>query len=122
MLDPEKFTNEISPNLNRLIGNGCLIIGGALGLSAWIMDNSTIIIIAFVAGLPITLVGLSLLFEKAKHGNGIFSAVTLYVIGILLIIAALVGLYSGESKSGGGIIFCLGCITLARKRKRQNLK
>ncbi|WP_444884128.1 hypothetical protein [Microbulbifer sp. PSTR4-B] len=116
MLNPNNFENEVSPASRKVLGVACTLIGLALALSAWLTGEIVVVILSFVAGLPVGLVGLSLLFGKAKRGNGIFSSLTLYVIGSLIALASVVGVYNGQPKTGFGVLVAFGCFALARKR------
>ena len=119
MLNPNEFANEVSPTSRKILGVACTIIGLALAVSAWLTGEMVVVILSFVAGLPIGLVGLSLLFGRAKRGYGIFSPFTLYVIGALIAVASIAGAYNGQPKTSIGILFAFGCFALAKKRSNQ---
>ena len=119
MLSPNELTNEVSPTSRKVLGLACALIALALALSAWLTGEMVVVILSFVAGLPIGLVGLSLLFGKAKSGYGIFSPFTLYVVGALIAVASVAGAYNGQPKTGFGVLVALGCFALAKKRSNQ---
>ncbi len=119
MLSPNDLTIEVSPTARKVLGLTCALIALVLALTAWLTGEMVVVILSFVAGLPISLVGLSLLFGKPKRGYGIFSPFTLYVIGSLIAVASIVGAYNGQPKIGFGVILALGCFALAKKRSDQ---
>lgn len=116
LIKPDDFTHEVPSRGRTAIGVCCVFIGVFSGIAAWLSSDIVIVILSFVAGFPISLVGLSLLFGKAQKGDGLFSSFTLCLIGTLLIIAAVAGTYSGTPDSSVGILFGLGCFALAKKR------
>ncbi|GEM_PF-2336010 len=119
MLNTDEFANKVSPASRIFLGITCTFIGLVLAISAWITDEMVVVFLTFIAGLPIGLVGLSLLFGKARGGNGIFSSFTLYVIGVLIVAVSIAGAYAGQPKAGVGILFAMGCFALAKKRGNQ---
>ncbi len=119
MLNPNEFTNEVSPTSRKILGVACTFIGIALATLAWLTGEMLVVILSFIAGLPITLVGLSLLFGRAQRGYGIFSPCTLYVIGTLIAVASIAGAYNGQPKIGFGIALAVGCFALAKRRSHQ---
>lgn len=119
MLNPDKLANDVSPNSRNVLGIACTFIGAVLAVLAWITGEMVVVILSFVAGLPIGLVGLSLFFGKARRGYGIFSPFALYVIGSLIALTSVAGAYNGQPKAGIGILVALGCFALAKKRSNQ---
>lgn len=118
-INPDNFTKEVSPMARKVIGGICLLLAVFFGVTAWVTGDVAITLLAWIAGVPLGLVSLSLLLGQAKQGKGIFSSFTLYLIGILLFIGSIVGVISGEPNSGVGFVFGFGCFALAKKRKRQ---
>lgn len=77
------------------------------------------VLIALVAGFPVGLVGLSLLWGKARNGHGVISPFTLRLVGVLVVIAAAVNVHEGNAPSAfGASVFAAGCFVLARQRKQ----
>ena len=118
-INPDNFTKEVSPMARKVIGGICLLLAVFFGVTACVTGDVAITLLAWIAGVPLGLVSLSLLLGQAKQGKGIFSSFTLYLIGILLFIGSIVGVISGEPNSGVGFVFGFGCFALAKKRKRQ---
>jgi len=118
-INPDEFTKEVSPITRKIIGGICLLLTMFFGVTAWVTGDVAITLLAWIAGVPLGLVSLSLLLGQAKQGKGIFSSFTLYFIGILLFVGAIAGVISGEPNSGIGFLFGAGCFVLAKKRKRQ---
>ena len=108
-INQNEFTKEVSPLSRKVIGSICSLLALFLGVTAWFTGDGTITVLSFVVGIPVGLVGLSLLFGQAKRGQGIFSSFTLYLVGVLLVVASVGGIYSGVPKSGIGFLFGLGC-------------
>ncbi|WP_333381824.1 hypothetical protein [Psychromonas arctica] len=121
-INPDEFTKEVSPITRKIIGGICLLLTIFSGVIAWVTGDIAITLLAWITGVPLGFVSLSLLLGKAKQGKGIFSSFTLYFIGILLFIGSIVGVISGEPWSGIGFLFGLGCFALAKKRKRQRVR
>ena len=119
MLNPNDFTNEVSPTSRKVLGLVCTLLALIFALSAWLTSEMVVVILSLVAGLPIGLVGLSLLFGKAKRGSGIFSPFTLYIFGVLIALASVLGAYNGQPKSGFGVLMAVGCFALAKKRSNE---
>ena len=115
-INPDEFTKEVSPITRKVIGGICLLLAMFLGVTAWVTGDVPITLLAWIAGVPLGLVSLSLLLGQAKQGKGIFCSFTLYFIGILLFIGSIVGVISGEPNSSVGFVFGLGCFALAKKR------
>lgn len=119
MLKPYDLAGEVSPIARNIIGILCVAIGSVLAISAWLTGEIVVVILTFVAGLPIGLVGFSLLLSKPKPGYGIFAPCTLYLIGVLIAAASVAGTYSGHPRTGLGILFAFGCFALAKKRSKE---
>ena len=120
MLSPNNLTKEVSPTSRKVVGLTCVLIAIALAFSAWLTGELVVVILSSVAGVPIGIAGLSLLFGKTKNGTGVFSPSTLYVIGALIAIVSVAGAYNGQPKTGFGILMTLGCFALARKRTNKS--
>lgn len=121
MLNPDDFTNEVTPKSRKWIGIICVLISFYFAGSALITKDIVYISLVIIAGLPLFLVGISLLFGKASKDQGIFSPFTLYLIGTLVGLGSIAGAISGEPKTSIGVIIAIGCFMLAKKR-RNNIK
>ena len=121
MLNPDDITNEVTPKSRKWIGIICFLISFCFAGSALITKDIIHISLVLIVGLPLFLVGISLLFGKANKGQGIFSPFTLYLIGILVGLGSISGAISGEPKTSLGVIIAIGCFMLAKKR-RNNYK
>lgn len=119
MLFRNELTNEVYPAFRKVLGSIFLIIGVALAFSVWLTSEIVALILSCVAGLPLGLVGFSILCGKARRGHGIFSPFTLYAIGIVIAVASVVGMYYGHPKIGVGVVLASSCIALARTRSDQ---
>ncbi|MFH1982260.1 MAG: hypothetical protein ABIL58_10465 [Pseudomonadota bacterium] len=118
MLNPDGLINEVTPRSRKWIGIICLSIALFLAIATYLSQDIIIFAIVLVVGLPLFLVGISLLFGNAKNGKGIFSPVTLNFIGILIGLGSIAGAFAGEPNTAIGIVISLGCFMLARKRRK----
>lgn len=118
-INPDEFTNEVSPLARKIIGSACSLITLFLGVTSWFAEDEQITILSFVIGIPLGLVGISLLFGQAKRGQGIFSPFTLYLVGGCIVVASIGGIYADVPSSIFGVLFGFGCFVLAKKRKHK---
>jgi len=113
MLNPNELTSEVSPLAKRLVGALCVAVG-LFSIGAFISDW----IAALVFGIPITIVGVCLVFDTKK--SGMFSPASLYVIGTLMGVVACYEAFNGDLRMSAGLTFTIGCFALARKRSRKH--
>lgn len=120
MLSDHQLTKEVSATTRLVIGVVCLLLGtGSLVLS-YLSGNNSSLVLSIVVGIPIFLVGLSLVFGKASKGKGILSPFTLYLFGFCVGLTSLWGLYAEQNKAGIGLFIAFGCFFLAKKRTKEH--
>lgn len=119
MLSDHELTKEVSPTTRLVIGVVCLLLGAGSLVMSYLSGNDISLVLSFVVGIPVFLVGLSLVFGKASKGNGILSPFTLYLFGGCSALASIWAIYAGQNKAGVGLLISFGCFALAKKRKRK---
>ena len=118
MLSDHELTKEVSPITRLVIGVVCILLGSASLVMSYLSGNDISLILSVVVGIPVFLVGLSLVFGNASKGKGIFSPFTLYLFGGCSALASIWAIYVGQNKAGIGLVIAFGCFALAKKRTR----
>ncbi|MFY8274926.1 hypothetical protein AAEU32_12450 [Pseudoalteromonas sp. SSDWG2] len=114
--NPDDLTNKVSNRTRKIFGFLSLFISiGVVSLS-FISNDSTAMILSLIAGVPLFLLGCSLLFGRGKKGKGIFSPFTLYLIGTVIGVASVITVLMGYMPSSVGFAIAFGCYALAKKR------
>ncbi len=116
--DPEKLTNKVSNQTRIFFGVLSLFISVAVIALSLFSQDSIAITMSFVAGIPLFLISLSLLFGKGKQGKGIFSSITLYVIGTVVGVSSVVSVLKDNDVYWAGFLVAFGCYALAQKRHK----
>lgn len=119
MLSDHELTKEVSPTTRFVIGVVCLLLGVGSLLLSYLGGNDISLVLSLVVGIPIILVGLSLVFGNASKGKGILSPFTLYLFGSCSALASIWAVYAGHNKAGIGFLIAFGCFALAKKRTRE---
>jgi len=119
MLRGQELTKEVSSTTRVVIGAVCLFIGICSLAISYVSGNDISLIFSVVVGIPIILVGLSLLFGQGSKGKGILSPFTLYLFGGCSGLASAWAIYAGVNKAGIGLLIAFGCFALAKKRKNR---
>ena len=117
MLEFESSTNSVSNRTKKIIGVICVLVFITLGVFSYLNNEAIVVIWFCVAGIPLGLLGVSLLFGNAKAGRGILSTTTLYIIGSLLIVAVLFAVLAGQPKALFLLVFAFAVFALAKKRR-----
>lgn len=101
-----------------LTGTICILSFAVLGILAYLTSDGLMILVASVVGFPFGLVGLSLLWGKARQGHGVISPMTLRLIGGLVVVVAFMNAREGNVPMAfGASLFATACFALARQRK-----
>lgn len=119
MLSDQELTKEVSPTTRLVLGALCLFLGAGSLVLSYLGGNDISMIMSVVAGIPIFLVGVSLIFGRASKGKGILSPFTLYLFGGCSALASIWAIYAGQHKAGIGLLIAFGCFALAKKRTRE---
>lgn len=119
MLSDHELTKEVSPTTRLVLGVVCLLLGAGSLVLSYLGGNDISLVLSVVVGIPVFLVGLSLVFGKASKGKGILSPFTLYLFGGCSALASIWAIYAGQNKAGIGLLIAFGCFALAKKRTRE---
>ena len=119
MLSDHELTKEVSSTTRLVLGVVCLLLGAGSLVPSYLGGNDISLVLSFVVGIPIFLVGLSLVFGKASKGKGILSPFTLYLFGGCSALASIWAISAGQNKAGIGLLIAFGCFALAKKRSRE---
>jgi hypothetical protein len=116
--DPDKLTDKVSNRTRVFFGVLSLLISVAVIALSLFSQDSVAITMSFIAGIPLFLISLSLLFGKGKKGQGIFSSMTLYVIGTVVGVLSVFFVLKDNDVYWAGFLVAFGCYALAKKRHK----
>lgn len=118
-MKPEILLSEFSTDSRKGIGIICFMICIFLVGIPIILKDFVLLVVLTIVLLPIFLVGVTLIFGKAKSGKGVFSPLTLYLIGILIGVFSVTMPFYGHPSTAMGLFITVACFKLAMKRTNQ---
>ena len=116
--EPDDLTQKISNNTRKFFGAFSLIISVGAFILSLLSQDEILVCMSLVAGIPLFLISLSMLFGKGKEGKEVFSAFTLYAIGTVVGVSSVVLVLKYNDVYWIGFVIAFGCYALAKKRQK----